>query len=137
MTNKRHVLPRPELPEREIQRDEAGLVRTEAPTERVYLVGVDRHEPDAIWDVADSMDELALLADTAGMDVVGSTVQRLRTPTPNFFVGKGKLQELRDSRAELDYDAVVFDDELTPTQQRNLEEALSVPVIDRTELILL
>ena len=137
MTNKRHVLPRPELPEREIQRDEAGLVRTEAPTERVYLVGVDRHEPDAIWDVADSMDELALLADTAGMDVVGSTIQRLRTPTPNFFVGKGKLQELRDSRAELDYDAVVFDDELTPTQQRNLEEALSVPVIDRTELILL
>lgn len=137
MTNKRHVLPRPELPEQVVQRDETGLVRTEAPTERVYLVGVDRHEPDAIWDVADSMDELALLADTAGMDVVGSTIQRLRTPTPNFFVGKGKLQELRDSRAEVEYDAVVFDDELTPTQQRNLEEALSVPVIDRTELILL
>ena len=81
-----------------------------------------------------SLDELALLADTAGAVVVGRTLQRLANPNPATYIGKGKLDEIKSREGE--YDIVIFDDELQPSQQRNLENALGVKVLDRTALIL-
>jgi GTP-binding protein HflX len=83
-----------------------------------------------------SLDELALLADTAGARVVARTVQKLGRIHPGHYVGKGKLAELKAERASLDYSVVIFDDELSPSQQRTLEDALQVKVLDRTALIL-
>ncbi len=88
------------------------------------------------WDADSSLEELALLADTAGARVVGKVIQRLQRPDPAYYVGRGKLQEIVSLRATLDYDLVIFDDELSPVQQRNLEQALKVKVLDRTALIL-
>lgn len=76
------------------------------------------------------------MAVTAGAEVVGALVQRLQKPTPAYYLGKGKVRELADLMGEAGYDVVIFDDELSPTQQRNLEQALEVKVIDRTALIL-
>jgi len=76
------------------------------------------------------------LTRTAGAEVVGASVQRRQRPTPAYYVGKGKLEELTELKGELGYDVAIFDDELSPTQQRNLEEALAVKIIDRTALIL-
>lgn len=84
----------------------------------------------------DSLDELALLAVTAGAEVVGALVQRRQKPTPAYYVGKGKMAELANLKGEIGYGVAIFDDELSPTQQRNLEEALEVKIIDRTALIL-
>src|SRR4051794_40185579 len=103
--------------------------------ERAYLVAVELKAGSA-WPVQRSLDELALLADTAGAFVVGRTVQRLDHPHPATYVGKGKVSEIVAERSALDYSVVIFDDELSPSQQRNLEEALKVKVIDRTALIL-
>lgn len=83
-----------------------------------------------------SLDELALLADTAGARVIGRAVQKLENPHPAHYVGKGKLAEIKADRSRLDYSVVIFDDELSPSQQRNLEDALDVKVLDRTALIL-
>ena len=88
-----------------------------------------------MWDLQDSLGELAFLADTAGVEVVGQVSQRLDKPT-HHYLGPGKLEELKDLVADTECDTVVFDDELTPTQQRNLENALRTKVIDRTALIL-
>jgi GTP-binding protein HflX len=77
-----------------------------------------------------------LLADTAGAEVVGTAVQRLETPNPATYIGKGKVQEVVSKRAPTEYTTVIFDDELSPSQQRNLEGALDVKVLDRTALIL-
>ncbi len=82
------------------------------------------------------MDELALLSGTAGASVVGQIVQKLPAPAKTHYIGKGKLEELIAQKDRVDYDVVIFDDELTPRQQRNLEEALKVKVIDRVALIL-
>ncbi len=73
---------------------------------------------------------------TAGAEVVGASIQRRQNPNPAFYVGKGKLEELAELKEELEYDVVIFDDELSPTQERNLEEALGVKIIDRSALIL-
>jgi len=77
-----------------------------------------------------------LLADTAGARVVGRTLQRLESRNPATYIGKGKVQEVVSERFALDYSTVIFDDELTPSQQRNLEKELDVKVLDRTALIL-
>ena len=87
------------------------------------------------WPVEDSVAELANLADTADVEVVGTMVQRLDRRSKTYL-GKGKLQELLALREETDYNVAIFDDELSPAQQSNLEEALQVKVIDRTALIL-
>ena len=84
---------------------------------------------DGLWSLDDSLEELGQLARTAGAKVVGSMTQH-RERTTHTYLGKGKLEELRELRHT--YDTVVLDDELTPTQQRNLEGALDVKVIDRT-----
>jgi GTP-binding protein HflX len=80
--------------------------------------------------------ELAELARTAGADVVGSEVQRRDVPDSALFIGKGKVEELRESHARMRFDLLIFNNELSPRQQRNLEQAIDVKVVDRTELIL-
>lgn len=82
------------------------------------------------------MEELAQLASTAGADVIGKLIQRLHIPSKTHYLGKGKLDELLSLKSSVNYDVVIFDDELSPLQQRNLEEALQVKVIDRAALIL-
>ncbi len=84
----------------------------------------------------DSLEELAQLAHTAGIEVVGETYQRLTAINPATYIGKGKVGELKEDKIDLEYDVLIFDDELSPRQQRNLEEALNVKVLDRTALIL-
>lgn len=76
------------------------------------------------------------MADTAGLEVVGQLYQKLTHPYPKYFIGPGKVQEIVALREEQDFDLVIFDDELTPGQTRNLEEVLSIGVLDRTALIL-
>jgi len=92
------------------------------------------------WRVEDSLRELAALADTAGLEVVGVEWQDLNRPRPATLIGSGKLQELIDLREDLQYDAIVFDDELSPRQQREIERAFGeeeeIKVLDRTALIL-
>ncbi|MBE0415803.1 MAG: GTPase HflX [Dehalococcoidia bacterium] len=109
---------------------------TKPPIERAFLVGVEVKGTRNTWSVEDSLEELALLADTAGAEVVGALIQRLQKPTPTYYLGKGKVGELAELKEKLRYDVVLFDDELSPTQQRNLEDALEVKIIDRTALIL-
>jgi GTP-binding protein HflX len=93
-------------------------------------------QDDALWDIEDSLAELAALASTAGAEVIGSLSQRLPTPTVNLYLGKGRANELAQMCRERDIDLVIADDEITPSQQRNLEELTSARVIDRTALIL-
>jgi GTP-binding protein HflX len=88
------------------------------------------------WTSESSLEELAQLALTAGADVVGRCVQRLARRTSAYYVGRGKVQELASLRDRLGYSTVIFDDELSPSQQRNLEDALQIKVLDRTALIL-
>ena len=104
--------------------------------ERAVLVGVDR--PGAAWPLASSLAELERLVDTAGADVVAVTSQRLEAPNPKTFIGTGKAEEVADLARAHAADLVVLDDELTPSQQANLEKAVGrdVKVIDRTALIL-
>ena len=88
------------------------------------------------WSAEASIDELAQLAGTAGAKVVGKIIQRLPVPSKTHYIGKGKLEELLALKGSVSYDVVIFDDELSPLQQRNLEDALQVKVIDRVALIL-
>lgn len=104
--------------------------------ERALLVGADVYSNRDAWHIDDSLDELALLADTAGLDVVGIMAQKMAHLNPKTYVGPGKAREIADSRGETPFDVVIVDDELTPSQARNLEEIINVKVIDRTTLIL-
>ncbi len=104
--------------------------------EHAYLVAVDTDKPNELWSVEDSLSELGALARTAGADVVGSLIQRLRHPDVATYLGKGRAQELSDLEKQHGFDLVIFDDELSPSQQRNLEKLLGTRVIDRTALIL-
>ena len=111
--------------------------RSTAPVpERAILVGVDH--PRQEWPIAESMAELERLACTDGAEVVATYVQRLDHPVPKTFIGSGKVEEIAAAVRRLDADVVIFDDELTPSQQSNLEGALGEPtkVIDRCALIL-
>lgn len=105
--------------------------------EQALLVGVGIKGRRSPWAVADSLEELAQLADTAGAEVAGTVSQQLEAPS-HTYVGKGKLQEIADARRTIGFGTLICDDELTPTQQQNLERALGerVKVIDRTALIL-
>src|SRR3954453_21604686 len=103
--------------------------------EKIILVGVALG--GTLTDEVDaSLDELSQLVDTAGADEVGRVVQKRDRPDPATFVGKGKAAELRELSLEVDSDTVVFDDELTPAQQFNLEKILGRTAIDRTAVIL-
>ncbi len=103
--------------------------------EAVVLVGV-AIPPVTVDQAEASLDELAALADTAGADEAERVLQRREEPDPATFVGKGKAQELREISETVDADTVIFDDELSPAQSRNLEKILGRTAIDRTALIL-
>jgi GTP-binding protein HflX len=105
------------------------------PVEKAFLVAVDTGT-DTGWSAEDSLAELASLADTAGAEVVGAEWQNRRHVDPAWYVGKGKAQELVAAKGETGFGLLVADDELSPTQQRSLEQLLGVKVIDRSRLIL-
>ena len=136
-----------------VRRTTRKMTHSTAPErERAYLVAVQRADDRDRWRGEASLEELALLAKTAGADVVGMTLQRLDAPNPATYIGKGKLDEIvklrgraagdghgGDGRSGGDgggYTMVLFDDELSPSQQQKLEKALDVKVLDRTALIL-
>ena len=104
--------------------------------ERAMLVSLNWGDPHARWTAEDSIQELGQLAETAGAEVVGKFVQSRPKPDPVFFIGKGKVQELSLFAQQEEVDLCIFDDELSPAQQRNLEQAIGVRIIDRTGLIL-
>jgi GTP-binding protein HflX len=123
----------------EAQRIEEGAPREGVaifrPVEKAVLVAL--HESgETTHDVDASLDELELLVETAGSQTVGRIVQKRATPDVATFIGQGKVAELKELARSLDADAAIFDDELSPAQQRNLEERLRVKVLDRTIVIL-
>jgi GTP-binding protein HflX len=119
------------------RRDEESGYSTETPRERAVLAGV--HLPQGwtggLGGEAD-LAELERLADTAGADVVGQVEQRRARPAPRTFMGKGKVEELKELVEETEATLVIFDNDLSPAQGRNLEKDLDVNILDRTELIL-
>jgi len=107
--------------------------------ERAYLVAVEarhRSQHTSHWDTEASLEELGELVRTAGALVAGQAIQRLESPSPATYIGKGKVAEIKRERESSGYTMVVFDEELSPSQQRNLERELDVKVLDRTALIL-
>jgi GTP-binding protein HflX len=102
-------------------------------SERALLVGL---EGQGKWAIIDSLKELAQLAETAGAEVLGITWQKRERPDSALFIGRGKVQELSLLRQEKNANLIIFDDELSPAQQRNLEKILGIKVLDRTALIL-
>jgi GTPase len=111
---------------------------TGLPSPRTFMIGVELRGAHGLLSVEDSLDELRALADTAGLYIVGSTTQKLSTIVAATFIGAGKVEELKVWQAELGVDVFLFDDELSPRHQRNLEKELGeeVRVLDRTALIL-
>jgi len=111
---------------------------TTPPRERAFLVGVEIRGKKQLLGLEDSLAELALLADTAGVDVVGELSQKLDRPHTVTYIGPGKVEELIALAEETLADVVIFDDELSPRHQRELQKALgnTVRLIDRTALIL-
>ena len=102
---------------------------------RAILIGV-KLRNNLMHEAEESLQELQQLAETAGIEVVYETIQSRNAPNPTYFIGEGKVEELKPLVEELDADAIIFDEELSPAQNRNLEKALDVATIDRTGLIL-
>ncbi len=113
-----------------------SLLGTSNEVERALLVGVEIKGLPSDWPLNDSMAELHQLAEAAGAEVVGKVTQKLDKPSPSYYIGTGKLQKLLSLKQTLPHTVVIFNDELSPRQQRNLEKALQVKIIDRTALIL-
>lgn len=113
-------------------------IPTTLPKERTLLVGVNIFGEENLLPLEESLAELARLADTAGLNVVGEAEQKLTTPNPKTYIGSGKVEELQALIEELDVQIVVFDNELNPRHQRELEKIFKddVRVLDRTALIL-
>ena len=103
--------------------------------ERVFLVGLEL-KSRSTWDLQDSLAELEELASTAGGEVVGNGTQKLENPVAGTFIGSGKADEFASQCRQQKVDTVIFDDELSPAQSRNLEEVFECKVLDRTALIL-
>ena len=109
--------------------------RAPNPPSRAILVGIKLRD-NLMHETEESLQELQQLAETAGIEVVCATIQPRNTPNPTYFIGEGKVEELKPLIEELDADAIIFDEELSPAQNRNLERVLEVATIDRTGLIL-
>ena len=109
--------------------------RAPNPPSRAILIGV-KLRNNLMHETEESLQELRQLAETAGIEVVCETIQPRNAPNPTYFIGEGKVEELKPLVEELDADAIIFDEELSPAQNRNLEKALEVATIDRTGLIL-
>ena len=101
--------------------------------ERVILVGVQTYQSD---DTLESLDELEELAATAGAATVAKVVQNREAVHPGTYIGKGKIEEIRELLTALDANGVICDDELSPAQMNNLEQELECKVLDRTMVIL-
>jgi GTPase len=108
------------------------------PAERAFIVGVVLRGQEGLLSIEDSLAELSLLAETAGLEIVGQTYQRLEKPHPQTFIGPGKVEEVRALADEFQADVILFDDELLPRHQRELEAIFGekLRVLDRTALIL-
>jgi len=104
--------------------------------ERTLLIGAPRKRTREVKVIGDHLDELARLVDTAGATIAGRVIQAVERPTNDFYIGKGKVQEVAAMVADAGATMVVFDDELSPAQGKNLEEELKVRIMDRTEVIL-
>ncbi len=103
--------------------------------ERVVLVGI-KNNQQSEKELSENLEELSFLTETPGAKPVKVFTQKLEYPTPNYFLGSGKLQELIEYVNDNEIDVVIFDDELTPTQLRNIEKAIGCKILDRTNLIL-
>lgn len=110
-----------------------SLLEQQAPA-RVVLLSAYSHDDG--WPPEESLAELTRLAGTAGLEVVGTVVQRVREPQRATYLGRGRVRELKEEKSPLRFSAVIADDELSPAQQRYLESVLNVQVLDRTSLIL-
>jgi GTP-binding protein HflX len=111
------------------------MIETNKPRERAILIGVLYHGQDES-EVEDFLEELSFLTETAGAEPVKRFIQKLDAQNPRTFVGSGKIQELAKFISENKVDIAIFDDELTPSQLRNIEDALGCRILDRTNLIL-
>ncbi len=100
------------------------------------MVSVSIGRTDTCWSLEESLNELEQLAHTAGATVIGKLTQNMHLPSKNLYIGKGKLDELIELKDTTGANVIIFDDELSPLQQKNLEEALNVKIIDRVALIL-
>ena len=111
---------------------------TQPAVDKAFLIGVEIYLHEGILPIEDSLDELRLLAETAGIDVVGRVVQKLNHPNPKTYIGSGKVEEISALVDDKQADVIIFDDELSPRHQRELEVAFGekVRVLDRTALIL-
>lgn len=111
------------------------LTQPQRKPERALLIGLEK-EGVSKWDLRDSLDELAELANSAGAEVVDTVTQKLPRPTAPFYIGKGKAESIKESFQDQKVTSVIFDNELSPAQGRNLEHLFSRKVLDRTQLIL-
>lgn len=111
------------------------LISTSVKTERAVLIGLIKRD-DTPEQVEDYLDELAFLAKTAGIETVKTFTQRLEKPDMATFIGKGKLQEVMEYAEENEIDVIIFDDDLSPSQMRNVEKAFNKKIYDRSLLIL-
>ena len=109
------------------------MIELDKVTERVILVGVSLSDQD---DTQKSLDELKELAATAGAETVGTVIQNREQMHPGTYIGKGKIEELKDLLWELDATGIICDDELSPAQMKNLQDELDTKVMDRTLVIL-
>lgn len=111
---------------------------TRPPIERAFLVGVQIFGEENLLSIDDSLEELGLLAETAGLEIVGQDFQKINHPNPETLIGSGKLEDIKTLAEELHADLIIFDIELSPRHQRGLEEHFgdSFRIIDRTALIL-
>src|SRR5438876_711418 len=110
-------------------------IKPKKQAERALLIGLER-DGVSKWDLRDSMEELRELASSAGAEVVDTVTQKLPKPTAPFYIGKGKAEAIKESVQCRGVTSVIFNDELSPAQGRNLENLLSRKVVDRTQLIL-
>src|SRR5438270_5607059 len=109
--------------------------RPQKTQERALLIGLEKQGVSK-WDLQDSLDELRELASSAGAKVVDTVTQKLPKPTAPYYIGRGKAESIKDSCQDQQVTSVIFNDELSPAQGRNLENLLARKVIDRTQLIL-
>jgi GTP-binding protein HflX len=123
------------LSRRTTRTEQTAILETKDPTERAILVAAPL-KTQSLNEADEHLEELGRLTDTAGADVVGNLQQRLDSPHPKYYIGEGKVNELRDLIAERRATLAIFDEELSPAQSKNLEEALKTRVMDRAELIL-
>lgn len=115
---------------------QAGTASLQVMSERAILIGMEWGRNDSLWTVDDSLEELKQLADTAGATVIKKFIQKRPKPDPAFFIGRGKVQELALYAQQENIDLCIFDDELSPAQQRNIESVMGIRILDRTALIL-